>query len=121
MALRITRGLFRLWVVLSVLWVGGVGVSTWRNLPSTDLPDAPWIKQRTDAAPVDSNPPPPDYVVDKPTAPVFDPTKPYVELPDNAAIEHGVALAFIPPILVLAIGSASIEELVRSLSKIDQL
>jgi hypothetical protein len=28
MALRIARGLFRLWLVLWVLWIGGVGVVT---------------------------------------------------------------------------------------------
>jgi hypothetical protein len=29
MALRISRGLFRLWLVASVLWVGAVGVAKW--------------------------------------------------------------------------------------------
>lgn len=29
MALRVARGLFRLWLVLSVLWIGGVAVETW--------------------------------------------------------------------------------------------
>ena len=33
MALRVARGLFRLWLVLSVLWIGGVGVVTWRHFP----------------------------------------------------------------------------------------
>ena len=33
MALRVTRGLFRLWLVLSVLWIGGMGVVTWRTFP----------------------------------------------------------------------------------------
>jgi hypothetical protein len=33
MALRFARGLFRLWLVLSVLWIGGVGVVTWRTFP----------------------------------------------------------------------------------------
>src|SRR6516165_196356 len=33
MALRIARGLFRLWLVLSVLWIGGVAVVTWRTFP----------------------------------------------------------------------------------------
>jgi hypothetical protein len=28
MALRIARGLFRLWLILSVLWIGGVGATT---------------------------------------------------------------------------------------------
>ena len=29
MAIRIMRGLFRLWIVLSVLWIGCVGAITW--------------------------------------------------------------------------------------------
>src|SRR5215469_5228795 len=29
MAIRIARGLFRLWIVLSVLWIGCVGAITW--------------------------------------------------------------------------------------------
>jgi hypothetical protein len=35
MAFRVARGLFRLWLVLSVLWIGGVGVMTWQTLPSS--------------------------------------------------------------------------------------
>jgi hypothetical protein len=31
MALRVAHGLFRLWLVLSVLWIGGVGITTWRT------------------------------------------------------------------------------------------
>src|SRR5262245_13036990 len=38
MALRIARGLFRLWLVLSVLWIGGVGVVTWWTFPEHELP-----------------------------------------------------------------------------------
>jgi hypothetical protein len=34
MVLRVARGLFRLWLVLSVLWIGGVGVVTWRVPPA---------------------------------------------------------------------------------------
>jgi hypothetical protein len=34
MALRVARGLFRLWLVLSLLWIGGVGVVTWQTVPS---------------------------------------------------------------------------------------
>jgi hypothetical protein len=33
MALRVARGLFRLWLVVSVLWIAGVGVVTWRTFP----------------------------------------------------------------------------------------
>jgi hypothetical protein len=36
MALRVARGLFRLWLVLSVLWIGGVGYVTWQTMPSAD-------------------------------------------------------------------------------------
>ena len=36
MALRLARGLFRLWLVLSVLWIGGVGYVTWQTLPSAN-------------------------------------------------------------------------------------
>jgi hypothetical protein len=36
MALRVGRGLFRLWLVLSVLWIGGVGGVTWHTLPSAN-------------------------------------------------------------------------------------
>ena len=37
MALRVARGLFRLWLVLSVLWIVGVGVVTWRTFPANEL------------------------------------------------------------------------------------
>jgi hypothetical protein len=33
MTLRIARGLFRLWLILSVLWIGGVGYVTWQHFP----------------------------------------------------------------------------------------
>jgi hypothetical protein len=39
MALRVVRGLFRLWLVLSVLWIGWVSLDTWSNyswLPYVD-------------------------------------------------------------------------------------
>jgi hypothetical protein len=34
--MRVSRGLFRLWVVLSVLWVGFVAASTWSTFPAED-------------------------------------------------------------------------------------
>ena len=40
MALRVARGLFRLWLVLSVLWVAGVAFVTWQTflvIPTTIL------------------------------------------------------------------------------------
>ena len=36
MALRIARGLFRIWLALSVIWLAGVGFVTWVELPSAD-------------------------------------------------------------------------------------
>jgi hypothetical protein len=38
MALRVARGLFRLWLVLSVLWIGGVAVETWWTFPVHGVP-----------------------------------------------------------------------------------
>jgi len=43
MALRVARGLFRLWLVLSALWVGGVDVVTWREYPAA-LARVYWLK-----------------------------------------------------------------------------
>lgn len=102
MALRLARGLFRLWLVLSVLWIGGVGVVTWLTFP-----EEPWGLH--------------DPVVEQ-NLPEFDPSKPYVVLPKGAsqadelaraaagerrsAIWHGSLLAFLPPAFVLALGSA---------------
>jgi hypothetical protein len=34
MALRVAKGMFRLWLVVSALWVSGVAVVTWYDLPS---------------------------------------------------------------------------------------
>jgi hypothetical protein len=39
MALRIVRGLFRLWIVFSVLWIGGVSAVTWWTFPPAGLVD----------------------------------------------------------------------------------
>jgi len=41
MALRVARGLFRLWLVLSVLWIGWEGYTTWQNFP--DESDVPYV------------------------------------------------------------------------------
>jgi hypothetical protein len=115
MALRVARGLFRLWVVASVLWVAGVGIETWRSWPVDS------IALKT--------PLPPEYVIDidpneylafkrctdtksenECTAilkPSFDPSKVEVIVWDKMpAIQFGVMLALAPPILILAFGSA---------------
>jgi hypothetical protein len=33
MAFRVARGFFRLWIIFSVLWIGGVAVNAWSTLP----------------------------------------------------------------------------------------
>jgi hypothetical protein len=118
MALRVARGLFRLWLVVSVLWMGGVGVATWGTFPEDYVPPS-------DRRGANSK-----------TPPEFDPSKPYVVLPDapkgvspsqapqapefdpdeylafkageerRSAIWHASLLAFLPPAFLLALGSA---------------
>jgi hypothetical protein len=99
MALRVARGLFRLWLVLSVLWIGGVGYVTWQHFP-VDLTVTPG---KAPSAEFD-----PDEFLAR-TAPDFDPSKPYVVVRDKErrdAIQFASLLALIPPAFVLALGSA---------------
>jgi hypothetical protein len=42
MALRIAKGMFRLWLVLSGLWVGGMALETWRELAYLIPADMRW-------------------------------------------------------------------------------
>jgi hypothetical protein len=84
MALRVARGLFRLWLVLSVLWIGGVGVVTYLNFPPRLLSD-----EEAGFPPV-----PPGFVVDQPNALRWQ------------AVQTGAEVAIVPPMLVLALGSA---------------
>jgi hypothetical protein len=89
MALRIARGLFRLWLILLVLWIGGVGAVTWWTLPmpSADREVAPW-----------DTPPP--------SAGEFDPDK-FLALKlaeeRRSAIWFASAVALVPPAFVLAL------------------
>src|SRR5215510_14410551 len=93
MALRVARGLFRLWLVLSVLWIGGVGVVTWQTFPkeyvppsgSRELSDAPKSADEFD---------PDEYLAFK------------VAENRRSAIWFGGVLALVPPAFVLALGSA---------------
>jgi hypothetical protein len=118
MALRVARGLFRLWLVLSVLWIGGVATMTWWTWPvdicvtppggphACDENDVIGVGPNFDPPTKEANPPPSGFVIDKPQ---FDPSKPY-RLPHDeqrhAAIRFAGLLAFAPPVLVLALGSA---------------
>jgi hypothetical protein len=71
MALRVARGLFRLWLVFSVLWIAGVAIHAWWTFPAdefvlrSDLPDAPWVAQTP--GPAARSGPPPGYVIDPPS------------------------------------------------------
>jgi hypothetical protein len=122
MARRIARGLFRLWIVASVVWVCTVGAVTWWVMPQTVI--------LSDATP----PPPPGFTLDAPATlpaskPPFDPTKPFIVIPpedvaplpdvpqtapsaslaavkSKAAIQIAAEIALIPPVLVLAFGAA---------------
>jgi hypothetical protein len=93
MALRLARGLFRLWLVAAVLWVGGVAITTWRTLPTSDdfIPDPPEITK---------------------TAPPFDPNLPstpfdqYLEDKKREDIKSAVLFGLLPPAFILALGSA---------------
>jgi hypothetical protein len=131
MALRWSRGLFRLWLIASVLWIAAIGVASWRfdwipsltrfvaqtaKPPLDDLPDAPWLKEGC----------PPNWMRDKPggecspkwardhaetTKPPFDPTNPYQIVRDTErwdTIRNASMMALIPPPIVLLFGWAVI-------------
>ena len=117
--MRIGRGLFRFWLVLSVFWIAAVGtVVTWQNWPVDNW--VPVAKMPQASAPQLQECPSstPDHlmVVD----PVSGKCRPLMfdELSDAppweikgreqraAALKLGVALALVPPVLVLVIGSA---------------
>jgi hypothetical protein len=127
MALRIARGLFRLWLVLSVLWIGGVGVVTWWTFP---WPAVPYVNGQIETGSDGKQ-----YVYDaranewwpvtethtvKPSAdpevaprdtppPSVDPDKYWAALnaeARRAEIWYASAVALVPPAFVLALGSA---------------
>src|SRR5262245_15704474 len=89
MALRLARGLFRLWLVLTVLWIAGVGVVRWQTFPPEDpvrasLPylcelnkDCSWLDRVK-------------HQLDR----------------ERAAIQSAFLLALLPPAFVLALGWA---------------
>jgi hypothetical protein len=93
--LRIGRGLFRLWLVSSVLWVGAVVAVVWQHEYPFD-----WVVVAD--CPFDPNPPPKGYVVDESkciTRVVF-----FEEL--FVVIRNSAPTALIQPVLVLVIGLA---------------
>jgi hypothetical protein len=95
MALRVARGLFRLWLVLSVLWIGGVGVVMWRTFPEKYV--SPVQQGQGEGQPA------------KPRSDEFDPDE-YLAFKAaeerRSAIFHASLLAFLPPAFLFALGSA---------------
>ena len=112
MALRVVRGLFRLWLVLSVLWIGGVGATTWWTLPLDLCATPPGGLHDCDANDVIAAGPNVQLVEKEANSkPEFDPSKPYrIPFDDlrRTQIKFGVVSAVLPPIIVLAFGSASV-------------
>jgi hypothetical protein len=103
MLTRITRGLLRLWLVLSVCWIIGVGVVLWPIFPPSpsSWPGTPVFI--------------PDYVPGK-----FNPDEVLARNGDREALarvarkqqwkaaELAAALALVPPALVLVLGASLI-------------
>jgi hypothetical protein len=95
LALRATRGLFRLWLVLSVLWIGGVGYVTWQTVPSASFDNHAAVMRQE--------------------LPSIEEANRAIEA-DNRAhkallyehLWHASVFAIAPPLFVLALGSALI-------------
>jgi hypothetical protein len=98
------RGLFRLWIVLSVCWIVAVGAFTWVMLPADDW--VPVSESPTDQAGSQNN----NTADDKfePSKPTFDPSKPfYVPVSETAELfKKAAVLALVPPTIILALGAA---------------
>jgi len=123
MALRIVRQLFRLWLVLSLLWVGAIGTVTWQSQP-VEWPGTEVVPHRAKIEPKRETEVIPDWsnVVPLPKlGELSDPevgfkppdkdTKkweatPPIDEQQRAALKFGVELAIISPVLVLVFGSA---------------
>ena len=105
--MNVRRGLFRLWVVFAVLWVGGAVVAHWSVIDGTYRP----MKTA-----------PPDFVASNgveiwkiPEAGAFDDLVPRDPkgrrmVPDEEAyaraVTDGAAAAILPPIALLLLGAA---------------
>jgi hypothetical protein len=77
------RGLFRMWVVLSVCWIVAVGAIAWSGMPRNYQGDEEHPTGRSFI----------DRIVR--------------EHEREQDIKLGVAIAFVPPIIVLALGAAT--------------
>jgi hypothetical protein len=104
MALRLARGLFRLWLVLSVLWIGAVGVVTWQTLPEPELPSICDLPANERSADFDCS----WFAgVKRYWSMILDPKAPsWAVGPEREAIRFATLLALLPPIFVFALGWA---------------
>jgi hypothetical protein len=105
MKLRVGRGLFRLWAVISVFWIAGVAIETWRSYPADERGV---LKPVTDPALLALlNAPDAGSVRAVDEKPAFDQSKPYMVVRDSErrdALQSGVLLALGLPALVFLIG-----------------
>jgi hypothetical protein len=86
--MRVARGLFRLWIVISVFWIGGVVATAWWTFPPAELTDAEVLGPKT--------PPPPGYVLD--------PKEPEYVGKRRAALSFAAIAALEPPLVLLIRG-----------------
>jgi len=114
MALRVGRGLFRLWIIVSILWIGGVVAMTWWTFPAAVLTDAEVGLNTRPAECVGKND---DECVailtrlGKNPFDAFDPPPPPPGQPEFVANRRSAVLfagimALVPPLVLLAFGGA---------------
>src|ERR1700720_3811923 len=96
MALRIKRGLFRLWIALSVLWICGVAVTTdWGRLTNSgECAKCQSQEQCFDAL----------KAAGKNPFGAYDPQ----DIAGWDEVEVRAGFALIPPVFLLALGAASV-------------
>ena len=109
MAVRIARGLFRLWIIVSVLWVGGVAAATWWTFPPAELTDE---EVGLNTRPTECNNKSNDECeailtrLGKNPFDAFLPVPPPPAVTRRSAISFAAATALVPPLLLLPLGAA---------------
>jgi hypothetical protein len=114
MALKIARGLFRLWLVASVLWVVAVGAVTWSRLPTLIPVDYdPFVNAGAPGRGLSDEEVglarPKEFSYEEaaglPPAPGRG-ASPAIYRPPTAWMRNGALMGILPPALVLLVGSA---------------
>jgi hypothetical protein len=122
-ALRLSRGLFRLWLVLSAFWIAGTVAHTWQTIPTTietaasnNNTGAGWsakyAKPPSGSESTTSHPTRPADDWSEVSTPLSDQSNPFAEYASSTSTTPrdtllvAAQIAFIPPIIVLAIGSS---------------